>query len=464
MGVVVAAAVLLAMSARLPPVNPLSARLGGEVSVLFGPLNGAHDLRDVRCHLDYDGDTRPPRKWAVSALLDAINATCAVPHLPHEAFLGRLPPRANLTLLYVRADDPSGTIHRLSGRRDRVVLTYLFPFSAPKRERAVVPDVLHVLHLGGAALPVWACLSLLTAALVWNPRHIVLHVDALPPEDDALRCARSLARVEMHAQPVRRNASAGAARVVPFAQLRADQRSDILRLDLLLERGGVAIEPDTFVLGSIDRLRRHDFSIAFRRAPLPTLENGMMLSAPRAPFAALLRDAFDRWRGEPWGRVSLELPFRLAMREPSLARIVNYPEARWPNGRKRPGTMAVLSVQTFAERGKLRDAYGDVALLHVPALGHAFSRKARERGDLLYALTHALAGMSDAPARLHARATDRRPDEARFARVAFAATRLLGAGAALPDEADLPARLSEHFPAHVANCTCLLYTSPSPRD
>lgn len=457
--------VLATTSWRPLHVHKVSASSGAEITGLFGPLNGARSVTDVRCHFDGLANASSPAvKWAVSLLLDAVNVTCGVPRLPIEAFWTRVAPQANFTLSYVRADNQGQTsdrpaaTHTLHGRRDKLVVDFVLPFNSTARAQAVVPNVLHMVHLGGAPFPVWACLSLLTAALVWNPAKVVLHVDQTLPADDALACAQKLAVLDLHATPPVRTTDLGSARVLPFAQLQPAQRSDIVRLDVLLQHGGIFLETDALVLGPHHGLRQHDFSMAFNRAPTPQLDNGMLFSAPRAPFAALLRRTFEEWRGSPWPQLAHELPFRLATQHPDLINVVNFPEARWPNGRKRPGHLAVASYSTVVERGRVREAYRNVSVLHLPTLARSFSRKAMERGDLLYALVNALANMADAPDRIHALAANKSPGDALCASVLFVTKQLLAMGHEVPARADMPAKFSAHFPAGLPDCAAAVAT------
>ena len=63
-----------------------------------------------------------------------------------------------------------------------------------------------------------------------------------------------------------------------------------------------------------------------------------MIAAPRASFTRLLRDSFESWDGRDWDHQSCVVPWEVLLdhAQERLARLENYPAARWQSRRKRP--------------------------------------------------------------------------------------------------------------------------------
>mmetsp|Transcript_26902 Transcript_26902/g.68139 ORF Transcript_26902/g.68139 Transcript_26902/m.68139 type:complete len:466 (+) Transcript_26902:134-1531(+) len=452
----VSAALLLLGSAGVASAGVVHARLGDSLTELFGPLRGATVVSKVLCHFG----TRPPARatsWAVSPLLDALNATCDVPRLRPEEFWANTPPRASLSLSLKREGGAERS--RLDGRGGILQVEFLFPFNATLQARAVVPNLVHAVHIGGSKLPTVACLSLLTAAVLWNPTALVLHVDKVPPSSASLECVRKFATLEVHrarAAPApggRTSASASRPRG-SFVPLRPEHMSDILRLEILIKRGGVYLDADAFAVQPLGKLRRYEFSMGFERSGQSKLNNGLMLSAPDAPFAKLLRASYNSWSGGGWDEQSCVVPFKLATQQPSSVHVENYPEPRWPTGRKRPGPFGVSSYNTVILRGHMREAYGPVIAAHLPAFTHspAFNKRRLARGDAHFILLNALSRMAVAPSRLHALAGHPSPGGELCDAVLFLTKELLRTGHLAPVREDLPAQLSPLFPADLPDC------------
>ncbi|KAJ1398411.1 hypothetical protein B484DRAFT_254934 [Ochromonadaceae sp. CCMP2298] len=125
-----------------------------------------------------------------------------------------------------------------------------------------------------------------------------------------------------------------------FASNKA-HRSDFVRLRALLEEGGAYLDTDAFVVQSLAPLRQHNFTMSFdnivnAHAPLriwtgegagaaptaPTmparLNNGVMLSAPSAPFAQLWEARYSAFNPLSFDHDSSVVPYRLMQQYPDL--------------------------------------------------------------------------------------------------------------------------------------------------
>lgn len=104
-------------------------------------------------------------------------------------------------------------------------------------------------------------------------------------------------------------------------------RSDFVRMDVLLRMGGMYLDTDAFLMSSMTELRRFNFSIAFDnivnaddKAP-KRLNNGVLMSAPDAPFLRLWASKYADFDPTSWDYHSSVLPFKLAAAYPDLLHV-----------------------------------------------------------------------------------------------------------------------------------------------
>lgn len=109
-------------------------------------------------------------------------------------------------------------------------------------------------------------------------------------------------------------------------------RADVLRLELLLQYGGIYLDADVFVLRDFDNLINNDFVIA-EEGPQARhgLSNAVLLSAPNAAFARKWHDAYRTFRGHiSWTEHSIQLPSHLARQFPNEVTVLPYTAFAWP--------------------------------------------------------------------------------------------------------------------------------------
>ena len=100
----------------------------------------------------------------------------------------------------------------------------------------------------------------------------------------------------------------------------AAHRSDLMRIDVLEEHGGIYVDHDAFVLRSLSQLRRctgtgvragYEYFSRDRHK----LNNGVLLARPGARFLSLWREAYSKdFRPSEWDYNSCVVPFQLARR------------------------------------------------------------------------------------------------------------------------------------------------------
>lgn len=99
-------------------------------------------------------------------------------------------------------------------------------------------------------------------------------------------------------------------------------RADVVRLEKLLETGGIYLDADIFVHRDFDDLLRHVVVLGVEQAARrPQLCNAVILAAPGAPFLKRWHAAYRSFssvgRDANWNRHSVQVPSRLAQEFPA---------------------------------------------------------------------------------------------------------------------------------------------------
>lgn len=360
-------------------------------------------VRGVEC-LFGNVSAGAPRSWSIDAARRVVRAECVAPYADPSIWRGVHEPRSELRLALHTA---RGAL--LAARTPPALFKHLANFSAPRRGTPVVPDVVHIVHVGGAQPHGYACLSMLTAALVHNPAEMVIHVDVEPAAElPNWRCMRRLGHVQVHPRVRMPPAAAAARRPLRPERMLPQHLSDVLRIQVLLDDGGIYLDADCFVVRPLHELRAYDFTMPYDWSKWTSgkLNNGMMLSRPGAPFARLVYESFAAWDGEGWDTQSCRVPFLLAVEHPSLVHVENYPERRDARGRSIAPRFGIMSGRIEVDPAEIeREITRDgVLALHYSGMGSKLKtvkkQERRRRGDLHVLLEHALTHMAAPPERI----------------------------------------------------------------
>ena len=188
---------------------------------------------------------------------------------------------------------------------------------------ATIPNTVHQIWLGGGELKWEYLLSMLAIRFILRPERFILHYDTQPSESPQWTCACSLAECKRTIAP---------RRVFGKKLSRVQHQSDVLRLDILAEHGGVYLDHDAFVLKpeALHRLRGcaapliagHQMEQVRTNATVERrMNNGVMLAAPNATMLHLWRESYRGYRGGSWDFNSCELPLLLHEADPALAHL-----------------------------------------------------------------------------------------------------------------------------------------------
>lgn len=111
-------------------------------------------------------------------------------------------------------------------------------------------------------------------------------------------------------------------------------RADIVRLEKLLELGGIYLDSDVLVHKSFDDLLGHSAVLgAEGRGAAFGTANAVILSEPNSDFLRRWYEEYRTFRGQPgrfWNEHSVQLPLYLSRRFPSEIEILNYRAFFWP--------------------------------------------------------------------------------------------------------------------------------------
>jgi hypothetical protein len=113
-------------------------------------------------------------------------------------------------------------------------------------------------------------------------------------------------------------------------------RADVVRLEKLIDSGGIYLDPDVFVHRSFDDLLGHSTVLGEQTldAKNEGLCNAVILAEPRSPFLARWHSEFVsfRSRGQDryWDEHSVRVPYRLAQEFPSEVTVLPHYAFFWP--------------------------------------------------------------------------------------------------------------------------------------
>ena len=108
-------------------------------------------------------------------------------------------------------------------------------------------------------------------------------------------------------------------------------RSDVVRLQKLIERGGIYLDADVLVQRSFDDLLNHQAVLGREGIDAQFgLANAVILAEPHSQFLLRWLEEYRSFRGENWSEHSAEIPARLAGAYPSEITVLPHTAFYWP--------------------------------------------------------------------------------------------------------------------------------------
>jgi hypothetical protein len=105
-------------------------------------------------------------------------------------------------------------------------------------------------------------------------------------------------------------------------------RADVLRLEILLEHGGIYHDVDVLCIRPFEPLRQ--FEVVLGEECGAGLCNAVILARPGAPFLARWLARYETFDNAQWNYHSVQVPRQLADEAPELVHVLDYKKFFWP--------------------------------------------------------------------------------------------------------------------------------------
>ena len=182
----------------------------------------------------------------------------------------------------------------------------------------VVPNIVHYVWFGGSRsrFRFDNMVAVLSAYKIIRPEAIYFHCDK-PPSGPYWKFVKQIPTLQVKHRKPPRNLF-GEKTKSPMYET---SDSDIARVQILLEYGGIYLDTDVIVVNPLDDLRQHPCTIGLETATRAC--GGVILGKKKAPFLYLWLNSFlDDYRVKTWAYNSGIVPGKLARRYPDLVHVV----------------------------------------------------------------------------------------------------------------------------------------------
>ncbi|KAL8614569.1 hypothetical protein ACOMHN_038441 [Nucella lapillus] len=177
-----------------------------------------------------------------------------------------------------------------------------------------IPRVAHYVRFGAFEVPFGTFLSVLSVARFVKPCVVLFHGDVVP-SGAYWKALTSLLPNLMHVQMKR------PCQVFGHVIKQVEHSSDVARLKIMREYGGVYLDTDHLVLRSLDDLRQYPVVMGTETGT--KLGNGFFLAEPEAEFLRLWQANYSDFKDSQWEEHSTIRPKRLSLDYPHLVNIVD---------------------------------------------------------------------------------------------------------------------------------------------
>jgi hypothetical protein len=180
------------------------------------------------------------------------------------------------------------------------------------RYRYVTPKLIHFIWLTDSLsfeLPLIAYIALKSAHKVNPSYQLLLHTNSLP---SGALWERARHFVTLISKPLDTE-------IVNQNIHRVEHKSDVMRLNLMLQFGGVYLDLDTICLRPFDAFLT-DKVVMGRESP-SGLCNAVIISPPNSPFVQLWRERYKDFHNNQWNEFSVQLPNTLASEHGDLINV-----------------------------------------------------------------------------------------------------------------------------------------------
>ncbi|CAG8549589.1 16128_t:CDS:2 [Racocetra persica] len=107
-------------------------------------------------------------------------------------------------------------------------------------------------------------------------------------------------------------------------------KSDIIRMEVLRDFGGIYLDLDVIVLQPFDDLLYYDFTMGIEKTNQSTLCNAAIVSRPFAPFLTRWMLGYKDFDDSDWSRHSIRLPYNMSKVYSNDIHVLNATAFFWP--------------------------------------------------------------------------------------------------------------------------------------
>ncbi|CAH1796200.1 unnamed protein product [Owenia fusiformis] len=184
-----------------------------------------------------------------------------------------------------------------------------------------VPNIVHFVWFGEAQLRFHQMLSILSAYQKLTPCVILIHGDVLP-HGDWWAYLKSKVPNMVHVKRTQPEL------IFNVKLDRIEHKSDVARIEAILEYGGIYLDTDVIVVKTFDPLRKYNTSMSKENDK--QLGSGVIVSTPNSEFIKQWYESYQSFDNTNWAYHSTMVPMRLSKLHPELIHVVGY-LMHWPS-------------------------------------------------------------------------------------------------------------------------------------
>ncbi|XP_077984298.1 uncharacterized protein LOC144438944 [Glandiceps talaboti] len=177
----------------------------------------------------------------------------------------------------------------------------------PKNAKNIVPNIIHYVWFTPHEFKFHHFLGAKSTVHIQKADRILFHTDAEPVGfwwDEFKRIAGPLLEIVHRDQPTE---------VFGHGVGNIPHKSDISRMQILLEYGGIYLDSDTIITKKLDPLFIYPYSMGME---IVGLNNGVIMSAPNSTFMNIYYNSYKFFDDAQWNWNSVMEPYRLAAEHP----------------------------------------------------------------------------------------------------------------------------------------------------
>ena len=186
---------------------------------------------------------------------------------------------------------------------------------APKSSTQIVPKIVHYIWFYSKEecnFKFYNFISVLSAHKYIKPENIIIWYDNLP-------CGVWWDRIRVYI-PILRVRRINPPKTVFGQRIKVpEHRSDVARLGILFEHGGIYLDLDMIALKSWDPLLHYNTTLGAETDY--DLGNGVIITVPKSQFLRRWGNTYRNFRDSLWGFNSVIMPFYLAQLYPELIHV-----------------------------------------------------------------------------------------------------------------------------------------------